>query len=739
MLRTDLPVNPLMPRPATRGASRRDFLKGAATVTGAFVLATFVPLGRGPLAQEAAASGPPAGIFEPNVFLKIAPDSTVTVLIKHFEMGQGITTGLSTLVAEELDADWGQMRYEMAPANPALYANLFFGTYMGTGGSTSTANSWTQMRKVGAAAREMLVAAAAKAWNVPAGEITVAKGTLAHPSGKTATFGDLAGAAMAEAVPADPALKTPDQWTLIGTRLPRLDSHDKTNGTAVYGLDIRRPGMLVAVIRRPDRFGGTVKSFDATAAKAVAGVVDVVQIPTGVAVIAKDTWSAMKGREALTVEWDDAKAETRSTDAIFASYREELKKTGLPADTRGDAAAGIAGAAKTTTAEFTFPYLAHAPMEPMNGVIQLTDEGAEIWSGSQFPSIDLYVTSAVLGIKPEQVKINILISGGSFGRRAVPNADWTFELAAVAKAFGRRDPIQLVWTREDDIKGGYYRPMFLHAVEAGVTADGKIAGWRHKVIGKSIFLGTAMEQMVVHDGVDDTSVEGVKDSPYKIPHFAVEAYNPTSEVPVLWWRSVGNTHTAQVMETMMDELATMAGRDAVEFRLELLAEHPRMADVLKLAAEKGDWGKPMPAGKGRGIAVHESFGTRVAMVAEVTVDGADIKVDRIVAAVDCGIAVNPDIIAAQVEGSVGFALSSVLRNAITLTDGVVDQSNFDGFEPTRMSEMPKVEVHIAKVDAPPSGIGEPAVPLLAPAIGNAVFQATGKRLRSLPLDLGTVG
>jgi isoquinoline 1-oxidoreductase beta subunit len=361
------------------------------------------------------------------------------------------------------------------------------------------------------------------------------------------------------------------------------------------------------------------------------------------------------------------------------------------------------------------------------------------WSGSQFPSIDLFVTANVLGIKPEQVKINILISGGSFGRRAVPNADWTFELAAVAKASGRKEPIQLVWTREDDIKGGYYRPMFLHAVEAGVTADGKIAGWRHKVIGKSIMIGTALEAMVVHDGVDDTSVEGVKNSPYKIPHFAVEAYNPTSEVPVLWWRSVGNTHTAQVMETMMDELATLAGRDAVAFRLELLSEHPRMADVLKLAAEKGDWGQPMPAGRGRGIAVHESFGTRVAMVAEVTVDGADIKVDRIVAAVDCGIAVNPDIIAAQVEGSVGFALSSVLRNAITLTDGVVDQSNFDGFEPTRMSEMPKVEVHIAKVDAPPSGIGEPAVPLLAPAIGNAVFQATGKRLRSLPFDLGTVG
>jgi isoquinoline 1-oxidoreductase beta subunit len=540
-------------------------------------------------------------------------------------------------------------------------------------------------------------------------------------------------------VPSEVKLKDPKNWIYIGKQVPRIDSVAKTTGAARYALDVKRPGMLTAVVARSPRFGGAVKSFDASGAKAVDGVVDAVSIGSGVAVLARDTWSAIKGREALKVEWDDSKAEVRSTDAMLADYRKLAESPGVPAVRRGDTVATLKNASKVVEAEFTFPYLAHAPMEPLNGTIEVKADGSvELWLGSQFQTIEQATVAAVLGLKPEQVKLNTMWAGGSFGRRATPNADYVLEMALIAKATSGRAPIHLVWTREDDIRGGRYRPMVLHKVRAGLDASGNIAAWDHHLVAQSFITGTAFEPMLVKEGVDQLAIEGTADMPYQVENLSVDWHQASSPVTTLWWRSVGHTHTAQVVEVMMDVLANEARRDAVEFRLSLLKDHPRHADVLKLAAEKGGWGEKLPVGHGRGIAVHESFRSFVAMVADVTVKDGAIKVDRVVAAVDCGIAVNPDVIRAQVEGGVGYALGAALRNKITLTDGVVDQSNFDSYEPLRISDMPSVEVHIIGSTAPPTGIGEPGVPPVAPAVSNAIFAASGKRLYSLPWDFASL-
>jgi isoquinoline 1-oxidoreductase beta subunit len=713
--------------------SRRTFLRGSAAILGVFTLGTWLP----PLGRAWAQSGPPSGPFDPNFFLQIGADNTVTLISKHFEMGQGVTTGLATLVAEELGADWDQMRFVFAPANPALYHNLLFGPVQATGGSTSIVEAWTQMRQVGAAARAMFVAAAAAKWHVPESEISIQKGIVSHGASR-ATLGSLAEDAMKVAVPATVSLKEPRDWTLIGSRLPRLDSVMKTTGAATFALDIRRPGMLTVVVRHPEVFGATVASFEASEARKVAGVVDVQQLPTGIAVYATNTWAAIEGRKALKVAWDTSKAETRSTDQIFGEYRSLLSQPGLQAVKRGDAADAIGKAANTIDVEFAFPYLAHAPMEPLNCTMELSADSAEIWSGCQLQTIDQFAAAQILGFKPEQIKINTLLGGGSFGRRGNPLADWIVELSLAAKAINGRAPVHLVWTREDDIKGGFYRPMALHRVRAGVTADGRLSGWQHQLVSKSIFTGTPFESSSVKNGLDASSVEGVSDTDYAIPDFDVRQHNVTTPLPVLWWRSVGNSHTAFAMETVIDELAALAGKDPVAFRLQLLAHDPRDVAVVRLAAEKSNWPTPLGGeGRGRGIAFHHSFGTRVAMVAEVAVRGQSVRVERMVAAVDLGVPVNPDVIAAQIEGSIGFALSMVLRNEITLRNGVVQQANFDDYEPTRMREMPKVEVHIVPSVEPPSGIGEPGLPPVAPAIGNALAAVTGKRPRSLPLRYTT--
>lgn len=713
--------------------SRRDFLKGSAATAGALVVATTVDFGNGK-ALAATMNDPP----QPNVFIRIASDNTVTVLDKHLDMGQGNATGLTTIVAEELDADWSQMRSEFSPSNPALYNNLFFGPVQGTGGSTAISNSWMQLRKAGAAARAMLVEAAAQEWKVKASEIAVSDGVISHaPSGKKGNFGHFAAKAATLSVPANVKLKDPKDFKLIGKRIQRIDSISKTTGQAVYAMDIKRPGQVIAVIAHPPRFGGTVKSFDASATKQVPGVLEVIEIPQGVAVVAKDTWSAMEGRKALKVEWNSDKAETRSTDEIFADYRKQMiSGASISAAKRGDAAEGLKGAAKIVEAEFQFPYLAHAPMEPLNATIELKSGGADIWAGSQLQTIDQKVAADVLGMKPDQVAVHTQWGGGSFGRRATPNADVIGELAAIAKASKLNAPIHLVWTRENDIQGGRYRPMFLHHVRAGIDAQGNIVGWQHKAVGQSFIFGSLFESAVIKNGLDETAVEGAADTPYAIPNFSMDWYRVDSPVTTLWWRSVGHTHTAQVMEVMIDALAHEAGKSPLDFRLALLKDHPRHLGVLKLAAEKGKFGEKLPKGRGRGIAVHESFKTFVAMVADVSfTPGGQFKVDKIVAAVDCGVAVNPDVIRAQVEGGAGFGLGASLRNKITLSNGVVEQANFDGYEPIRIADMPDVEVHIVNSSESPTGIGEPGVPPVTPAVTNAIFDATGKRLFTLPWNL----
>ena len=719
---------------AIENQSRRRFLQGSAGLT----LAVYLQ-GRADTAA-AATQAASSATFEPNAFLRIGTDNRVTVLAKHLEMGQGTHTGLATIVAEELDAAWDQVRVEGAPADAKRYNNLAWGPMQGTGGSTAMANSWEQLRRAGATARAMLVAAAAGEWQVAAGEIQVGDGLLQHPaSRRQATFGQLAEAAARQPVPPQVRLKDPADFKLIGKRAPRKDSADKVNGQARFTQDVHLPGMLTALVAHPPRFGATVKAFDATRAKAVKGVVAVVPIPSGVAVLAADTWSAKKGRDALKVEWDESRAFKLGSDAILARYRELAKTPGSVARQEGNPDAAFAGAARVLRAAYDFPYLAHAAMEPMDCVVRLTPGGCEIWNGEQMQTVDQAKVAALLGLGPEQVTLHMLFAGGSFGRRASKDADYLLEAVHIAKAIDGKAPVKLVWLREDDMKAGYYRPAFHHALEAAIDSQGKLQGWRHRLVGQSILADSPFAG-AIKDGIDYVSVEGAANLPYAVPNLRVDLHTPQDiGVPVLWWRSVGSTHTAYSTETFLDEVAVATGQDPVRFRLDLLEKHPRHRAVLQLAAEKAGWGSPLAAGKkgerrGRGVAVHESFRSCVAQVAEVTVraDGS-LKVDRMVCAVDCGIAINPDNIRSQVEGSVGFALSAMLHGAITLKDGVVEQSNFHDYAPLRINEMPQVEVHILASAEPPTGIGEPGVPPVAPAVANAIAAATGKRVRRLPI------
>ena len=707
-------------------ADRRQFLKGSAAAGAGLVIGFH--LGRMP-----ASAGTADSAFAPNAFVRIAPDSTVTVIAKHLEMGQGAYTGLATLVAEELDADWEQVRVESAPADATRYNNLQWGPTQGTGGSSAIANSFKQMRQAGATARALLVEAAAQDWGVAAAEISVDKGRLSHKaSGKSAAFGDLAVKAAKLEPPKDVELKDPKDFKLIGKDVRRTDSRAKSRGQAMFTIDMALPGMLTAVIARPSRFGGKVKSFDASEAKAVKGVVDVVEVPRGVAVLAKGFWPAKLGRDALEIEWDETAAETRSSDAILAEYKALAKTPGKTVRKEGDAAKAIAGAAKVVEAAYDFPFLAHAPMETLDCVVKLSSDACEVWSGSQLQTVDQATAAAVAGLKPEQVKVHTLFAGGSFGRRATPIADMTAEAVSIAKAIGGRAPVKLIWTREDDIQGGRYRPIYHHTLKAGLDADGKVVGWQHRIIGQSILAGTPFEPMLVKDGIDATSVEGAQNLPYAIPNLELDLHTTKVGVPVLWWRAVGSTHTAYSTEAFIDELAEAAGQDPVAFRRALLKDYPRHLGVLDLAAEKAGWGQKPPEGVARGVAVHESFKSYVAQIADVRLTEDGLKVERVVCAVDCGVAVNPDVIKAQMEGGIGFGLGAILHDEITLEDGRVEQSNFHDYVSLRINEMPKVEVHIVPSDADPTGVGEPGVPPIGPAVANAVYRLTGKRIRALP-------
>ena len=715
-------------------ASRRQFMLGALAAGGGLAVGFHLPASSAAAAAETAADADRASAFTP--YLTIDKDGKVMVLSSQFEMGQGSYNGLATLVAEELDADWDSIDVRGVAGNVKAYGNVAFGgAIQGTGGSTSMVTSWERYRKAGAAARAMLVAAAASQWGVQAEEITVSNGVLAHPSGKTGGFGEFAPRAAAIPVPADVKLKEPGDWKLIGNpKLKRFDSARKANGTEQYTIDVKLPGMLTAVMIHPPMFGAKVKSFDATAARAVKGVVDVVETPRGVAVVAEHMWAAIKGREAVKVEWDETAAEKRGTPELMAMYRDLAGKTPTAfARKDGDVEARFAGAAKVLEATFEFPYLAHSAMEPLNAVARRNEDGTlEIWGGHQFPDVYQMLAGQIVGITPDKVQLHVMKTGGSFGRRAVFDGDVVVESVYVAKAIGFRAPVKVQWTREDDMRAGRYRPAYVHKLKAGIDDKGKLVAWSDHVVGQSIMAKTMFEGMV-KNGVDPTSVEGASNLPYAIPNQTVGLTTTDVGVPVLWWRSVGSTHTAFAAETFIDEVAEAAGSDPIDFRLSMLDPQSRHAVVLKLAAEKAGWKEPLPKGRFRGVAVAESFGSVVAQIAEVsTDDSGGIKVERVVAAVDCGLAVNPDQVRAQV--GIGFGLGAILGEEITLTAGKVDQGNFDMYTPLRIDAMPDVEVHILATANPPSGIGEPGVPPIGPAVANAIYKALGKRIRNMPFS-----
>jgi isoquinoline 1-oxidoreductase beta subunit len=712
----------------TIAVGRREFLKSSAVLLGGLVIGFYLPASN----RFARAQSLAPTVYPPNAFIRIAEDNTVTFLVNKSEMGQGVYTSLPMIIAEELEADWSLIRVEAAPVAP-VYNHTAYGIQM-TGGSTSVTSSWEQLRYVGAAAKSLLIQAAAAAWEVdPAGCYAEKSYVIHRSSGKRLPFGALAKGAAQLPMPKAVVLKDPKDFKLIGTSVKRIDTPEKVNGTALFGFDIRLAGLLTAVVARSPVFGGRLKHVDAEQAKAVPGVQTVVQIPSGVAVVATGFWAAKRGRDALKVEWEEGGAAALSTAAMRQKYAELVKKPGAVAHRQGQTPSeALEGAAKRIGAEYEVPYLAHAMMEPLNCVVDLRSDGCEIWTGTQFQTVDRNAAAAIAGLKPEQVELHTTLLGGGFGRRANPASDFVGEAVHVAKAVRR--PVKVVWTREDDIRGGYYRPMWYDRLEAGIDTQGKPIAWHHTIAGQSIMKGTPFEQSFKESGIDPTSVEGAADLPYAIANVQVDLHSPDEPVTVQWWRSVGHSHTAFVVESFLDELAHLAGKDPYEYRRALLAGQPRHLAVLELAAEKAGWGKPLPAGRARGIAVHYSFKSYVAQVAEVSVENDKVRVQRVVCAVDCGRVVNPHGVRAQMEGGIVYGLSAALYGAITLKEGRVEQSNFHDYPVLRFAEMPVVEVYMVPSQEHPTGVGEPGTPPIAPAVCNALFALTGKRIRRLPIN-----
>lgn len=706
--------------------TRRDVLKGAGL--------TLAVMSSGSV-LNACSSGAADATLAPNQFVKIGTDGKVTLICCQTEVGQGAYTGMATLLAEELDADWDQVVIEAAPVDTKLYGNpAFGGALQGTGGSSTIKAYWEPIRKTGATARAMLVAAAAGKWGVPASEITVSKGIVSHAGKKkNAEFGSLVADAAKLPVPADVKLKDPADFVLIGKDIRRIDAPEKSSGRAIFTQDIQLPDMLVAVVAYPPRFGGKVKSVDDAAAKAMPNVVGVVPFRTslreGVAVLAKDTWSAKKARDALQIEWDETDAFVLGSKAIFAQYKALAEKPGAEALKTGDVGKAMAGA-RRIEATFEFPFLAHASMEPMNCAVQITADGCQVWNGEQFHTGDQNVVAATLGLKPEQVKINMLYAGGSFGRRGNAWSDYLADTAAIAQAGGNGKPVKLVWTREDDMRAGFYRPAYLHKVTAAIDKGGKLSGWQHRIVGQSIMAGTFLDS---GGPVDSSSVEGISNMPYEIPNVLVDLHSTKLGVPIQWWRSVGSTHTAYAMEVFMDEVARAAHQDPVELRRSLLANHPKHLAVLNLAAEKAGWGTPLPKGTARGVALHESFNTPVAQVVEVSKQGNGYKVERVVCVVDCGVAVNPNVVAMQMESGIIYGLSAIATGEIELEVGRVKQSNFHDYQVLRINQVPKIETYIVPSTESPTGVGEPGTPPIGPAVANAIAALGGPTVRSLPL------
>lgn len=723
--------NPDQASPA-RGLSRREVIV-TATAAGALLV------GCSPSDLMAAGAKTEVGAFGP--FIKIAPDGAVTLISKHIEFGQGNHAGLAAIVAEELDADWDRVGFEHAPANAKLYANGGLGAQL-TGGSTAINNSWDQLRKAGAAARAMFVEAAANRWGAPAGEITVANGVVSHAaSSRSATFAELLEDAARVTPPEEPKLKDPAQFTLIGTdRVRRKDSRTKSTGQTVFTIDVQAPNLLVAMVAHPPRFGAKVASFDSAAALKVPGVVAVHEIPSGVAVVAETTWAAKQGRDALTVQWDEAKAETRGSAEILTRFQALAAGSAEPADgeawesfeSKGEAATQTGG--ELLEVAYDFPYLAHATMEPMDCVAEVKGNKVKLTFASQGPTLDQLNVARIVANLPGAVEIETLPAGGSFGRRANFQSDFVVECVHIAKKVGEGRPVKLVWTREDDMAAGYYRPLVHHRVQVRTGGDGFPTAWTHKIVTQSIMKGAPFGG----GGVDETAVEGAKGSPYlkATPHVDAQLITPDIGVPVLWWRSVGATHTAYVMEHTIEQLARKAGQDPVAYRRALYqkAGAERHLAVLDLAAEKAGWGQPAPEGWTRGVAVHESFGSVVAQVAEVKLENGEPRVGRVVTAIDCGTAIAPDQIAAQMEGGTCYGLSAALYGQITLTEGRVDQTNFDTYRVLRHNEAPRVETCIVAKPAGthPTGVGEPGTPVIGPAVANALLALNGEPITAQP-------
>ena len=724
--------------PRASGASRRELIVGAALVGGSLLV--------GCSPADIMGSGAPKtdfGAFGP--FIKIDADGAVTVMNKHQEMGQGNHAGLSAIVAEEMDADWSTVKVKQSAANAKVYANSLMGL-QGTGGSTAIANSWMQLRNAGATARAMFVQAAANVWKVPAAEITVKDGVVSHPSGKSAHFGDLLAEAAKVTPPTSVKLKDPKDFTLIGSdRVRRKDSLAKSTGQAQYTQDVYLPDMLTAVVAHAPRFGGKVTSFDATAALKVPGVVDVFAIATGVAVVGNGVHAARKGRDALKVEWDNAKAETRSSAEMLADYQKIARGELTPSDdkwasftAKGDAAGQFDGS-DVLHATYDFPYLAHATMEPMNCVAQVDGSKCKLTYGAQGHSLDQMAAATVVLNLPGAIEIETLFAGGSFGRRSSWDSDYVVEAVQIAKHVGKFRPVKLVWTREDDMTAGHYRPMAHHAVAVKVGKDGYPAAWRHRVVIQSFAKASPMmASMMVKNNVDATTVEGASGSPYlaATPIVDAQVFTPHNPVSTLWWRSVGATHTAPVMEHTIDQLAARAKIDPVDYRRELYRRAgpagARHLAVLNLAVEKAGWGK-LEDGWTRGVAVHESFGTVVANVCEAKIIDGEPRVRKVTVAVDCGIAIARDQIAAQMEGGTCYGLSAALFGQVTLDKGRPQQTNFDTYRVLRQNEAPQVETWVLPSANPPSGVGEPGTPVIMASLPNALFAATGKPVSSFPL------
>jgi isoquinoline 1-oxidoreductase beta subunit len=705
--------------------SRRCFLKAAA-LGGGLLLGLYTPGERGGSQLMAAAQAP----YDPHAFVRIGTDNSVTIIVNKSEMGQGVYTALPMLLAEELECDWSEVGVKSAPV-AAIYNNPEMGMQR-TSASMSVRTEWARMREAGAAAREMLIAAAAARWKVDRASCRAEKGKVAHRNGKALTYGELAEEAAAMPVPKKVKLKDPSKFKLIGTSIPRLDTRPKVNGTAVFGSDVSIPGMLIAQVFRPPVFGAKLKHFDGTKAKDVPGVKEVVAVPSGVAVVADGFWTATRGREALEVQWEYGQFKDLSTEHLRKQYAQIARTPGNTARKDGDPDKALAGAKKQLTAEYEVPYLAHATMEPLNCTVDLRRDNCEVWAGTQLQSLDRVAIAKVVGLNPEQVKIHTTFLGGGFGRRGNPHSDFMVEAAEVAKAI--RKPVKVFWTREDDMKGGYYRPFWYDRIMGGLDANGKLIAWHHTIVGQSVMTGTARESRMIKNGIDASSVEGAKDIPYEVPNVYVGLHSPVMGVTVQWWRSVGYSHTTFVVEGFMDELAHTAGVDPYEFRRKHLAHHPQHLAVLDLAAEKAGWGKPVPEGRARGIALAGSFQSFVAEVAEVSVEpSGNVHIHKVVCAVDCGRAVNPSIVEAQMESGIVYGLSAALYGTITVEKGRVQQSNFNDYPVLRMDTMPVIEVHIVDSKNHPTGVGEPGVPPIAPAVTNAIFTATGKRIRRLPI------